>query len=221
MFYDLLNLKINPVLLLTWGLSFELLGAVLIAVDAAGVKEFLSKYRSDIIYEKRKADLGITAFINRSIAIIIFGTVFGVVTTALGLDLVLALLLAPFGFVVHRLISRILERIHSLVLSHSPKLQGGCFLMPLSILIWFLWLIAVVLTFVIYVVFDLGFVIVIYRLSEKYLKPLAIKIFDYFNEKYIKKAETWYIKTYIIIGILLIFFGFLYQIVGTILIAVK
>ncbi len=219
MFYELIHFKISPILLLTLGLSSEFLGTFLIAVDAVAIKEFLLKFRSDVFYEKRRADLAITKFINRSIAFIVFGTVFAIVTTAIGLDLVLALLLAPLGFIIHRLISRILGRFYSLVRVHPPKLRGGCILKPLSIFIWLLWFIGLLLTFTIYIGFDIGFVVVVYGLSEKYLKPLVIKFFDYFSEKCIKKGESWFLKSYIITGILLILFGFLYQITGTILIA--
>lgn len=216
---ELLNILNNSNILLIIGLIFQLVGGVLISIEAFGIKDYIDYINEGSEHDKRRALLELNAIFN-NISVFTFVNLIWFLTLLFYLEIPLkgALCLFLLGYYIWKIIIILSNIMLKHAQSMIPKVSSNdnffkCLVMfPIVLITSLIYLfIALISLFIEY-----GLNIPFRYISEKYVSKIILKLFRYActiinNMKHSK------LKKPIILGLLLVFVGFIYQFLGTIL----
>ncbi len=218
-----MSIYIPPNILIIFGLICNITGAILISLEAFGIKKFIEKLSDKSTYEHRIVAISYVAMINQ-FSVFVLVNIFWVVALILlvNLPVSLAALLFPFGFFFWRfvvkilgLLSKTIKTINKLV----PKYRKGEGLLKWTVAILALipWAMSYLAAELIHIVAHFGIDLPLRFLAENVLGKWLLRLFEYIKNVLDKPHRT-YLKAPILLGATFLVFGFIYQIVGIILI---
>jgi len=218
-------LNISPSWLVVFGLGLNFVGALLISIEAIGATKFIRAIEQEEEIGKRLAHTSFISTINKtfvfvSVWIVTFLLLWAFVDE---FSVVEDSLIAPLGFVFWKLSIKGTELVQSLVKSVAPPRglceKGGFFL--LIALVWGLaWgaLFLVVSITAIFVRFGIDLPLRFF--SEKVVGFCVMRILRNVDQT-VRDMQRWYFKRTVFTGVIFLLGGFLYQIIGTILVILE
>lgn len=216
---NLINALNTNSLLLIIGLIFQLIGALLVSVEAFGIEEYL-KFRNDgVVHHQRWAELSLNATLNNtSVFVFINSLWFVILLFFLKLPLKISISLFLLGYYVWKLIIYISKKLISLIdiISFTLPENPGCLLLLVSAPYYLAWFILYSSINIIVLAIEFGLDIPVRYFSEKIISRSVLFIFTKIYEL-LKKMKNDAFKKPIYIGVLFIILGFIYQFLGTIL----
>lgn len=200
----------------------NLIGALLISIEAMGATKFLQAVKSDEKIACRMAQLGFVSAINTISIFVLVWIVSFVILWLLErkFDIVFDLVAAPFGFAVWRLAIKIadwLARFTKLLAPPKNLHQRGCLLLILSLFWGLAWAVVFGIASLIYMVIRFAIDLPLRFLGEKVIGAMVMRLFERIDQT-VSEMQRWYFKKPVFIGALLLIGGFIYQIIGTVLI---
>ena len=218
-----MNIHISPSLLIIIGLSYNIIGAVLISLESFGIKEFVEKLRDKSTHEHIFVSIRYVAMINQfSVFVLInFFWVIGWVVLAKS-SVSFAIILFPAGFFVWKFIVKILELLRNSIQKLAPRYRKGEGYLKLIIVFPFLIIWAVVFGIIslLHIVAQFGIDLPLRILGEKVIGRALLRLFEHVKKVLDKSPQT-FLKAPILLGAAFLILGFIYQIIGTLLIMVR
>ncbi|MBU3103068.1 hypothetical protein [Clostridium gasigenes] len=215
----IINFLNDSNILLVLGLILQLIGGILVSLEAFGIKEYMDYIESDNESNKRHALLELNWIFN-NIAVFLFVNLIWFTTLALifKLPIKVCFILYLFGYFIWKILIVFSKKASSIIYNLIPKynkdksiiMQLQNVIISLSLLIIF----AAVSLLSMFIEFGLD--IPFRYISEKYISKGILYIFKK-TYKIITNMKHSMLKKPIIIGILFVLLGFIYQFLGTIL----
>ncbi len=138
-------------------------------------------------------------------------------------NLVLSLIIAPFVYFGWRLLIYIAERLVQTVKKFSPrnyiKNRQGCSLglgCAVQLLHWAIWVLPFAVVSLLALIVRFGLDLPLTYVSEKAMVPIVAQIYG-LSAKVAAEEEKWKLKSTALIGSIFILFGFVYQLIGTLM----
>jgi len=218
-------LNISPSWLVVFGLGLNFVGALLISIEAVGATEFVKALKSERKIEKRLANTSFISTINTTfIFILVWIITFSLLLAFVSkLSVVEDLLIAPLGFFLWKLSIKFTKFIEYLVKFVAPP-RSFCekgFVCLLISLVWgLLWAILFLFVSLIVILVRYGIDLPLRFFSEKVIGFLVMLILKKVDET-VRDMKHWYFKGPVFVGVVFLLGGFLYQIIGTILLILE
>lgn len=218
-----MNIYIPPNILIIFGLACTIIGAILISLEAFGIKEFIEKLHDESTYEHRLVATSYIAMVNKFSVFVLVNCLWVIALVVFAnFPVSLAALLFPVGFLLWKFIVKTLELLSNTIRRLAPKYRKGegwlkWIAVFLPLLVW-----AFVFGFVslIHIVAHFGIDLPLRFLAEKVLGKWLLSLFEYIKN-ILDKSHRTHLKAPILFGAALLIFGFVYQLLGVILIMLE
>ncbi len=215
-----MNIYVSPNILIIVGLACNILGAILISLEAFGIKEFIEKLHNESTYEHRLVATSYIAMVNEFSVFVLVNCLWVIALVVFAnFPVSLAALLFPAGFFLWKFIVKTLELLSNTIRRLAPKYRKGegwlkWIAVFLPLLVW-----AFVFGFVslIHIVAHFGIDLPLRFLAEKVLSKWLLSLFEYIKN-ILDKSHRTHLKAPILFGAALLIFGFVYQLLGITLI---
>jgi len=215
-----MNIYIPPNILIIVGLACNIAGAILVSLEAFGIKEFTEKLEDERTYGLRVASISYVAITNQ-FSVFVLVNIFWVIALIVfaNFPISFALLLFPFGFFLWKFIVKLLELLNKTIYKFAPKYGKGegCLKLAIVILPLSLWAVTYGAVAAIYMIVRFGMDLPLRVIAEKLLGRWLLSLFKYIKNKLDKEHRT-RLKVPSLLGAALLIFGFIYQLLGITLI---
>ncbi|NQE06822.1 hypothetical protein C5S32_13200 [ANME-1 cluster archaeon GoMg1] len=197
-----MTIHITPNLLIIVGLVYNIIGAVLISLEAFGIREFIEKTHDTSTHEHRFVYISYVAMINQFSVFVLVNCcwVVGLIVLAT-FPVSFTSLLFPVGFFVWKFIVKILEIMRNSIQRFAPKYRKGEGCLKLIIVFPFLMLLAVIFGIVslLHIGMQFGIDLPLRFFAEKVIGKGLLSLFEYVKEILDKSRRT-YLKAPSLLG---------------------
>ena len=194
----------------------------MLGAEAIGASEFLKKLDSeDVPHHARLARTAYVSLVNETF-VYIFVSIIGFALLIIllpGESVVAALLGAPGVYFVWKLSSFLADYIDKLSDRLSPRIRDvetrSCLGHLLYSVLLLPWVLLKLMTFSIATTLRFGIDLPLRALSEYVVGPLVLRLLRK-TEKLVRRESQWFFNRLAFKGFVFLFFGFFYQIIGTV-----
>lgn len=218
-------ITLSPIVLIIFGLVLNLLGAILISIEAFGASEFIASMKSDDIITSKKTEIGFTASINNIFVFVLTWIICFIALRLLVLEfnIVLDFIIAPLGYVVWHLLIKLANWFYTFIASFSPRKilpkEKTFLLKMIDFILLPFWVIILLVAVIIRLTIQYGLDLPLRFVSEKVIRVGIVRLFHKIANTE-KEMQKWHFRKPVFVGALLLIGGFIYQIIGTILILI-
>lgn len=217
------NIHISPNILIIVGLVCNIIGAVLISLEAFGIKGFIEKLHDTSTHEHRFVFISYVAMINQFSVFVLVNCfwVVGLVVLA-KLPVKFASLLFPVGFFVWKFIVKTLEVVRNGIQRIAPryKKDEGCLKLIIVLPFLMLWAVVFGIVSLLHIVVRFGIDLPPRFFAEKVIGKGLLSLFEYVKAILDKSRRT-YLKAPALLGAAFLILGFIYQILGIVFIMLE
>ena len=218
-----MNIYIPPNFLIIFGLACNIIGAILISLEAFGIKEFIEKLYDKGTYEHRFVATSYVAIVNEFSVFVLVNCLWVIALVVFAnFPVSLAALLFPVGFFLWKFIVKALKLLSNTIRRLAPKYRKGegwlkwiAVFLPLLV-----WAFVFGIISLIHIVAHFGIDLPLRFLAEKVLGKWLLSLFEYIKN-ILDKSHRTYLKVPILLGAVFLIFGFAYQILGILLIMLE
>ena len=218
-----MNVSISPSVLIVAGLVCNIIGALLISLEAFGIRGFIEKVHDTSTGEHRFVSLSYVAMINNFSVFILANCGWAVVLLVVAnIPVTFAALLFPLGFFVWKLLVNILQVSYNVVQRCAPKYREGEGCLKLIIVLPFLllWVVVFALIGLLHIGVRFGVDLPLRFLGEKAIGKALLAVFEHVK-RILETSDQTYLKAPMLLGAAFLVAGFAYQILGTVLIILE
>lgn len=215
----------DPNLLTLFGSILGIIGSLLLSVDALGAPDFLAALKTEQEKGIRMTHIGFLALINRTFIYLAVSVISLIVILLVSRgNIVLSLIISPFPYFGWRLLRYITDTLFNFIRKLSPRdyIKGrrGCVQKSMGcaifLLHWLIWAIPFLIIFMLATFVRFGLDLPLTYISEKAMVPIVKRLYE-LSAKVIAEEQRWHFKKNALFGSILIFFGFSYQFIGTLI----
>ena len=215
-------ISIPPTALILFGLVMDFTGAVLLGLEALGARDFLSAYKQEKTTGLQMTKIGFIAAVNRtSIFILVWVISFCLLElVSAWTDLALNLLISPFVYFAWRLVVRLSAAINRLWLSLRPgrvRPTADIWASTLDVISRMAWGVMYVAISCVAMAVEFGIDLPLRYFAEKVIARAVLRAYRLL-ETVQTGSQRWHFNRMTFVGILLLLGGFLYQIIGVLMI---
>lgn len=205
--------------LLILGLVFQLIGGILVSIEALGIKEYL-EYRDDgVEHHKRCAELSLNATLNNVSVFLSVNIVWYIIIRYIfNLPLKISLSIVLAGYFIWKFTIKISKLLVNFIQKLSFKMpsKAGLIVATLGFIYTLGWAILFFIAKILSMLIEFGLDIPFRYFSEKIVSKLVLYMFIK-TYKILESMKNEVFKKPIFIGVLFIVLGFIYQFAGTII----
>ncbi len=214
-----MNIYFSPYVVIIFGLACNIVGAILISLEAFGIKGFTEKLQNERTYGLQLAAISYVAMVNQFSVFILVNCLW---VTALiifaDFSIQLAVLLFPVGYFLWRLLVKILGILSTTTYKLVPRYRTGEGCLKLAVVFFplIIWVIIFGVIGLTHIAIQFGIDLPLRLIAERLLGKWFLSLLGYINNVLSKEHRT-HLKVPSLLGAVLLIFGFIYQILGVIL----
>ncbi len=217
------RLHLSPSILIIAGLVYNIIGALIISWDAFGIREFAEKLHDRSTGEYRSVSLSYVAMINQFSVFILSNCCWALILVLVANTSVsFAALLFPLGFFAWKLLVRTLGLSRRAVQRLAPKYREGqgCAKLIVIFPLLILWVVAFSAVSLLHIAVEFSIDLPLRFLGEKAIGKALLKLFEHIKWT-LDRSDRTYLKAPILLGGAFLIDGFVYQILGAVLILLE